>query len=307
MKFRAILFLIFVFEFGFSQNQKFVSLKLDKEYQNKQITINAKNGDVFYFQSNVLIKKIQKGTTDKILVNKPNSFLYSSHTLSKNDLFYQGKEVYNSFLESRNTPLYKTPRIDTILSIWLLLVLILLSFIRTKSIDVFFGFVVPWIAYSNTEEIVEKMNINKMLLPISLLLLNSFALVWMFNPTYDWWKLSFCFLLLTGVLIFKILILNVLEYLFDVNGFARKHLLEFLKFSIVLSLLLFSFRFLEILNHWEFVMVYRIGVLLYILLWFVSITFSFYKDSGQKIIHFFSYLCISEAIPVLIAIALWKN
>ena len=45
---------------------------------------------------------------------------------------------------------------EKILSFWFVLILIVLSMIRTQNIDVFIGFVVPWVAYSNTIEIVGK-------------------------------------------------------------------------------------------------------------------------------------------------------
>jgi hypothetical protein len=104
-----------------------------------------------------------------------------------------------------------------------------------------------------------------------------------------------------------VLILNVLEYLFDSRGFAKKYFLLFLKLGVFFSLLMFVLRFLEILNVWDFSIVYKYLLFLYIIVWFVSILVNYYRESRRNIMYFFSYICISEALPIVILIAFWKN
>lgn len=307
MKKIALLFLLFPIFVIKAQNQNYFRLELTKEYRNKQVNVNAVNSDIYVLESGVLIKKIPKGEHSRILVKGDKGILYSTQIINDEDLSFQGKEMKKTFLDTRNTPIFKLPRIEHLLSIWLLLLIVLLSIIRVRNYEVFYGFLIPWVAYSNTQEVIGKMNARNMLLPISLLGLSSIACVWIFNPYFTGGKLIYISIIVVLIFVVKLLIMRLMEFLFGLRGFAKTHLLEFLKMSIIFSLGIFSVRFLEILNRWDFSMVYRTIFFLYILVWLVRITFVIYKERQQKIIQFFSYICATEAIPAIMLVALWKS
>ena len=290
-----------------SQNQTFWSITIPVEYKNKQVNINAIQKDIYFFEGKVLVKKIEAGHSERVLIKGEDSKLFSQKSFKLSDVLILKESNFSNNFISRNTPLLKEIQNKKIIAWSILSILALIVFVRVSNNDVFFGFLMPWIAYSNTQELVAKMNTRKILLPILIFCVVMIGVVWIFygyNSEIQMVRSIFIALL---IFLIKIILLVVLEFLFAIRGFSKMFLIEFLKLSILFFLLLFAVRLIDILNPFNLHFVYKILLLLYFIIWLSRIVLIFYRAREQKIIHFFSYLCVSEAIPIILLFAFWDS
>lgn len=306
---RIVFSLIFWFAIQITnaQNQNYWSISIPNEYHGKVATVLAKESDIYFFEGLVLKNKIKKGKSLKILISGENPKFYSQKNFQLSNTVFLDNENIASIFEPRNVPIPKLNSYTLYVSIWILLVFLFVVFLKIVNVDVFYGFLMPWMAYSNTEELISKMNNRKIILPMLLFIVTVFGNIWLFFINHLSANVYYDAFLILCLLIFKILILNILEFLLETRGFARAYLIEFLKLAILFSLILFFARLLDLLNPFDFQFVYRILLLLYFITWFIRVLFIFYKERQQKFMHFFSYLCVSEAIPLLILFAFWKS
>jgi hypothetical protein len=290
-----------------AQNQTFVKYQIPKELAGRQVQIKAGKQAIFFFKNDELKQKIYAGQKSRILVSGDDNFLYSKGKIGLENVVLENQESEVSGLLYRNTPTPKPVNLTVYLSFWVLIILVLVTFIKIGSIDMYYGLILPWVAYSNTQELVSKVSPYRLILPSLLFAISLIAAIWVFNPEYSWFDLLFAIGLIMAVFVFKVILLYMLEFLFESRGLARKHVLEYLKMGIFFFITLFILRTLEILNYWDFSKVYKIIMSVYIFVWFVRLLFLIYKEGQQKLIYFFSYLCVSEAVPILLITAFWKS
>jgi hypothetical protein len=307
MKKAVFLFLLVFNGIVFSQNQTYFKFHLGKEYNGKQIQIRAIEKDIYFFKNNNFVSKTPIGQKSRVVVLGSENYLYSESYLGVENIVFENQTDISSSLLHRNTLIAKKASVLSYLSIWILAIIVLIVGIKVSNIDIFYGLLLPWVAYSNTEELMSKINFNRLILPVFLFVFSLIASIWVFNPAFGWLDLFFSIALVLFIFVIKIILLYVLEFLLEIRNVARKHIIEYLKMGIFLFLLLFSLKTIEILNNWNFSIVYKYLVFFYLLIWLVRLLLILYKESQKKIIYFFSYLCVSEVLPIMLVAAFWKS
>lgn len=298
---------LFLFASSYGQNQTFWSVVIPVEYAQKQVNIKALDKDIYFFQGQVLIKKIEPFTSSRILVPSRNSTLYSEKSFVLTDVLSLNEKSSEIQFQSRNNLVEKEEGWAQYISWCILAIFALIVFVKLGNADVFYGFLMPWIAYSNTQELVAKMNTRKILMPIFVLWIVLIGNVWVFYGYAPSFSMQRAVILVFLVFMLKIILLIVLEFLFAIRGFSKTYLIEFLKLSIIFSLVFFAVKLLDILNPVNFEFIYKYLLLFYVVIWFSRIVIIFYRGREQKIMYFFSYLCVSEAVPLLLLFAFWNS
>jgi hypothetical protein len=287
-----------------AQNQYYISYQIPEELYNKQLLINAFQRDIYVFTGDVMIQKINKGQKSRVLVHD-KSTLYSTGKITTQNIIEENKNYQATNLVHRNEYLTRIFSSKGVLSVWVFIVFFIVVLIKTLNRELFYGLVLPWIAYSNTEELMVKLSFYRLLLPTLLFSVLLIANIWLFSPEVTAGHLTYSVLLVAGVMIFKIILLFVLEFLVEGRQLARKHILEYLKMGIFFFLSLFTLKTIEILNLWNFEIAYKFLIFTYLIVWFGRLAYLIYQEVSRNIIYFFSYICISEIVPILLIWSFW--
>lgn len=264
---------------------------------------------VYFFSEQELIQKIEPGQLVKIHIKKSYK---EPHLLSEGsfkdvlitDLFnVNNSEALQDF---RNVNLARNIDQKYLLGLVLAVLIVALGMIKLFAPDTFYTYIMPFSTYSTTAESMGQLNLRNIILPVLFFLFCFSASGLWYSPPENARMVFFNIGLIAVVLLLKWLISRIISGLYDLGLFFKLHYLEFLKYGIILSILFFLTQNIMKFGNFNFVIIYNFSLFLYVLIWLVRLIIVFYRETNRNFIYFFSYLCATEGVPILILLVFWK-
>lgn len=206
-----------------------------------------------------------------------------------------------------NQSILKPARLSSVNVLFGVGALLLIALARVFFQDAFYAFLVPFKAYSNTVEKMAQTNRLSIFVSVLFFIYVLVALTFLLFPEIPFMAFSWNFGLLLTYFIIKWLALNRSNAIFGDAGFSRLHLLEFLRYGIFLFVIIYAVVLVIFLNDVGVNFVYEIILFPYLLVWFARLWIIYYKRYNHNLLYFFSYLCATEVIPLLVVVFFWRS
>ena len=294
---------------GFSRSKPYEIQLLDDFIEDSQILqITAKESPIYYFANDRLIQKIDENTSVLITVKRSHSVpkIVSKTKISKSQILTNLEvkkaqkihSVRNAALQRKSDRLY-------LLALLLAILMISLGAIKFFSSNTYYTYIMPLSTYSTTAESMGQMNLRSVVLPNFFFIFCFCIAAFVYSPPNSGWDLALNIMLVFCLLLFKWVIAKLVCVLFDLSSFFKLHMLEFLKFGLILSIFFFLTQLVVQFNMWSHAIVYEISLFLYVFIWLIRLTIIFYRETKFNFMYFFPYLCGTEGVPVLILFIFW--
>lgn len=186
------------------------------------------------------------------------------------------------------------------------MVILCLAWLRYLNPSLFFSFIVPFRAYTNSLEKASYVSVLSVLLPLIIFAILAVSILSLYAGDVSVSEVFLKAMMLFGLLCAKWLLARLVNAVFGDRKFSRIYIIEFLKYGIFSGLIIFFVGLMGFLNGFFLDEVYEILLLLYLLVWFVRLLIVFYRRYKHNILYFFSYLCATEIIPILFLVYCWS-
>lgn len=273
------------------------------------IEVSAKSASIYYFIDNGLVKEIEKGESEKIYLKENNK---KARLVSEWPIFpSQVKKLKVAHEQSkvgslRNVGVERALSMPYNLALIMIFLIVFLGLIKLFFPDIFYTYIMPVTTYSATKESMRQMNFRNVMIPGVFFVFCFSVAALMYDFPAQERNVWFNILLIIALMLLKIVVSKVICELLDLSIFYKFHLLEFLKFGIILSIAFFLTQIIVTFNSWNYPVIYEISLLLYVLIWFIRLTVIFYREGKRDFIYFFSYICGTEGLPILILLIFWR-
>lgn len=186
------------------------------------------------------------------------------------------------------------------------LVIWFMAWLRYLNPSMFFSFILPFKAYTNSLEKTSYISVLSVLLPLIIFVILAVSILSLYAGQVTYSEVLLNGVILLGVLSTKWLLARLINSIFGDQKFSRIYIVEFLKYGIFLGLIVFFIGLIGFLNGLYLNGMYQILLLLYLIVWFIRLLIVFYRRYKHNILYFFSYLCATEIIPILFLVYCWS-